>query len=146
MAMGCDISKVMKKGATLEYTEQVEKRILLLGLDNAGKTSILLQYKENMFMENSVPTIGLNIEQVSFRDYSLTFWDVGGQATRLWKHYFDSVDGVMFVVDSTDREKLNKARVELVKISKDKLLEHLPYIIMFNKTDRADKRMTIEEM
>ena len=77
--MGCDISKVIKKGQPgIAYSEQVEKRILLLGLDNAGKTSILLQFKENMFMENSVPTIGLNIEQVSFKDYSLTFWDVGG--------------------------------------------------------------------
>ena len=97
-------------------------------------------------MENSVPTIGLNIEQVSFKDYSLTFWDVGGQATRLWKHYFDSVDAVMFVVDTTDRERINKARAELNRISKDKLLENTPYILMFNKTDLEDKRMSLDEL
>ena len=117
-----------------------------MGLDNAGKTSILLQFKENMFMESSVPTIGLNIEQVSYRDYSLTFWDVGGQATRLWKHYFDSVDAVMFVVDSTDRERINKARAELNRIGKDKMLEHIPYIVMFNKIDLEEKRMGLDEM
>lgn len=62
--MGCDISKVMRnKGLVLSSNKDlVEKRILLLGLDNAGKTSILLQLKENTFMPNIVPTIGLNIE------------------------------------------------------------------------------------
>ena len=145
--MGCDISKVMKKdGSGLAYTEQVEKRILLLGLDNAGKTSILLQFKEKMFMENSVPTIGLNIEQVSFRDFSLTFWDVGGQATKLWKHYFDSVDAVMFVVDVADREKLAKARSELAKVGRDKALENIPCILMLNKVDLEDKRIPSEEL
>jgi len=57
--MGCDIIKATKLGNGSELTE---KRILILGLDNAGKTSILLQMKENTFMPQSVPTIGLNIE------------------------------------------------------------------------------------
>ena len=79
--MGCDVSEIMKKkglGGGPQYTEKQEKRVLLLGLDNAGKTSILIQLKENTFTQASVPTIGLNIEQVEFRDYNLTFWDVGG--------------------------------------------------------------------
>jgi len=57
-------------------------------------------------MPSSVPTIGLNIEQVQFRDYNLTFWDVGGQATKLWRHYFDTVDGLIFVIDSTDKTRI----------------------------------------
>ena len=73
--MGCDLMKIRKGQST---SGLIEKRILMLGLDNAGKTSILLQLKENSFMPQSVPTIGLNIEQVTFRDYNLTFWDVGG--------------------------------------------------------------------
>ncbi len=97
----------------------IEKRILMLGLDNAGKTSMLLQLKENSFMPQSVPTIGLNIEQVEFRDYNLTFWDVGGQATKLWKHYFDSVDGMVFVIDSSDPSRLAKAKAELYRVGKD---------------------------
>ena len=137
--MGCDLSKVVKKGKNgLFEDSKIEKRLLLLGLDNAGKTSILLQFKENMFMEASVPTIGLNIEQVTVKDYSLTFWDVGGQATKMWKHYFDSVDGVMFVIDSTDREKLTKAKSELNRVLKDKALENLPYVLMLNKSDITD--------
>ena len=115
--MGCKIGGLRggKSGLT-------EKRILMLGLDNAGKTSILLQLKENQFMPQSVPTIGLNIEQVEFRDYNLTFWDVGGQATKLWKHYFDSVDGLVFVIDSTDPERIVKAKQELVRVGKDPAL------------------------
>ena len=52
----------------------------------------------------------------------------------------------MFVVDSTDRERINKARVELNRISKDKLLENLPYLLLFNKTDLEDKRMSLDEL
>jgi small GTP-binding protein len=102
--MGCDISNFGKK--TLSATQEIpEKRILLLGLDNAGKTSILIQYKEKTFMPTAVPTIGLNIEQVEFQGFNLTFWDVGGQAVRLWKHYFDSIDAIIYVIDSTDKER-----------------------------------------
>ena len=61
--MGCDVS-FLKKVKHTQYEEHKEKRILMLGLDNAGKTSILLQMKENTFMSNNVPTIGLNIEQI----------------------------------------------------------------------------------
>ena len=133
--MGCDIIKATKLGNGSELTE---KRILILGLDNAGKTSILLQIKENTFMPQSVPTIGLNIEQVPFRDYNLTFWDVGGQATKLWKHYFDSIDGMIFVIDSTDRERIPKAKAELMRVTKDVSLQNVPCLLMFNKTDMTE--------
>ena len=49
--------------------------------------------------------VGLNIEQVEFQGFNLTFWDVGGQAVRLWKHYFDSIDAIIYVIDSTDKER-----------------------------------------
>ena len=80
-----------------------EKRVLLLGLDNAGKTSVLLQFKEQTFTASNVPTVGLNIEQIEFKNVTWIFWDVGGQATRLWKHYFDTVSALMFVIDCTDK-------------------------------------------
>ena len=89
-------------------------------------------------MPQSVPTIGLNIEQVQFRDYNLTFWDVGGQATKLWKHYFDSVDGLIFVVDSTDRGRIAKAKAELSRVGKDPALSQVPYLLLFNKCDLVE--------
>jgi small GTP-binding protein len=87
----------------------------MLGLDNAGKTSILFHISDNQF-RTTVPTVGLNIENITYKKYSLTFWDVGGQATKLWKHYFDHIDGVIFVVDSTDEEKLLFAKEELKRL------------------------------
>ena len=136
--MGCDISFI-KKGKNLgeESTSGgplQEKRILLLGLDNAGKTSILFQLRDKEFKQ-TVPTVGLNIEHINFKWYSLTIWDVGGQATKLWKHYFDHINAIIFVIDSTDEEKLLFARDELNKIIKDESLLGVPLLIMYNKSD-----------
>jgi small GTP-binding protein len=88
----------------------------MLGLDNAGKTSILFHLRDNQFRGDTVPTVGLNIENITYKRYSMTFWDVGGQATKLWRHYFDHIDGVVFVVDSTDEEKLLFAKEELKRL------------------------------
>jgi small GTP-binding protein len=107
---------------------------LLLGLDNAGKTSVLFYVRDGQ-SSDTVPTIGLNIEEISYKGYSLTFWDVGGQATKLWKHYFDHIDGVIFVIDSKDEEKLLFAREELSRISKDESLSGSPFLLLFNKQD-----------
>jgi len=93
-----------------------------------------------------VPTIGLSIEEVFVKDYKLTFWDVGGQATKLWKHYFDSVDGLVFVIDSTDQGRIIKAKEELIRAGKDPQLQKVPYLLMFNKIDLEDQRMGLEEL
>lgn len=76
----------------------------------------------------------------------MTFWDVGGQAVRLWKHYFDNIDAIIYVVDSTDKERLAKAKNELHRISQDSGLANVPYMIMLNKIDLAEKRLPTEEI
>ena len=85
-----------------------------------------------------MPTIGLKIEEVYVKDYKLTIWDVGGAATKLWKHYFDSIDGMIFVIDSTDRERIPKAKAELMRVTKDVSLQNVPCLLMFNKTDMTE--------
>lgn len=78
--MGCDMSFIKKVKITKGEGgdgEQFEKRILLLGLDNAGKTSILFQMRDKEF-KATVPTVGLNIEHIVYKRYSMTMWDVGG--------------------------------------------------------------------
>ena len=120
--MGCDMSFLKKtKLAGGQDQEKKEKRVLLLGLDNAGKTTILFQLRDNEFKE-TVPTVGLNIEHITYKTYSLTMWNVGGQATKLWKHYFDHINAIVFVVDATDEEKLLFAKDELNKIKNDESL------------------------
>lgn len=147
--MGCDMSflKKVKAGATGAATndEMYEKRILLLGLDNAGKTSILFQMRDNQFKQ-TVPTIGLNIESLTHRRYNMTFWDVGGQATKLWKHYFDKIDAIVFVIDSTDEEKLLFARDEFNRLLRDDSLVLIPFLLLYNKSDMLDKSRSVEEL
>ena len=61
-------------------------------------------------------------------------WDVGGQATKLWKHYFDQIDAIIFVVDSTSTDRiLTKASNELAKLANDKALTNVPILILLNK-------------
>jgi small GTP-binding protein len=79
----------------------VEKRLLMLGLDNVGKTSLMFRMKDNAFSE-SVPTVGLNMETANYKAYVLTVWDVGGKARNMWKHYFEENSAVAYVIDSTD--------------------------------------------
>ena len=116
--MGCDLSlmKMAKSRGEKDKdgTEIQDKKILLVGLDHAGKTSLLLQIKENQF-STTVPTVGLNVEQLRYRTYDLTMWDVGGQATKLWKHYFDHIDAIIFVVDSLSTAKyIQKSKNEII--------------------------------
>ncbi|MFS8159465.1 MAG: ADP-ribosylation factor-like protein [Candidatus Roizmanbacteria bacterium] len=146
--MGCDIS-FLKKGRNFIVENgsdaiSHEKRILLLGLDNAGKTSILFQMRDKEFKE-TVPTVGLNIEHILYKRYSLTMWDVGGQATKLWKHYFDHINGIIFVIDSSDEEKLLFASEELNRIMRDESLTGVPILMFYNKCD-IDSAKSKEEL
>ena len=81
-----------------------EMRILMLGLDNSGKTSILYRLKLGQ-PKRTVPTIGFNVETLEYKNIAFTVWDVGGQEKlrALWHHYFASAQALIFVVDSSDR-------------------------------------------
>ncbi|KAL3968100.1 U6 snRNA-associated Sm-like protein LSm2 [Sarotherodon galilaeus] len=86
-----------------------EMRILMVGLDAAGKTTILYKLKLGEIV-TTIPTIGFNVETVEYKNISFTVWDVGGQdkIRPLWRHYFQNTQGLIFVVDSNDRERVNE--------------------------------------
>ena len=65
---------------------------------------------------------------------------------RLWKHYFDSIDAIIYVVDSTDKERATRARDEVHKISRDPSLAGVPFLFMLNKIDLEDRRMSTDEL
>ncbi|CAF3360460.1 unnamed protein product [Rotaria socialis] len=112
-------------------------RILMLGLDAAGKTTILYKVKLNENLQ-TIPTIGFNVEQVSpCRGVSFTVWDVGGQEKirRLWQHYYQGADGLIFVVDSNDHERMDEAREELHGILSSYDMSRIPIVIIANKQD-----------
>jgi signal recognition particle receptor subunit beta len=91
---------------------------------------------------------GFNVETISpCPGISLTVWDVGGQdhLRSLWHHYFDNVDGLVFVIDSTDSRRLHLARAELEGIYQHESMKYVPLIILANKQD-VDNALTGEQI
>merc|ERR1712086_1226603 len=91
-----------------------EARILVLGLDNSGKTTILKALSEED-INTIMPTQGFNIKSLTQDGFKLNVWDIGGQkAIRpYWKNYYENTDGLVFVVDSSDEERINECIEEL---------------------------------
>jgi ADP-ribosylation factor protein 1 len=130
--MGFFLSKLIGFGFDMP-----DARILLLGLDGAGKTTILYKVKLN---ENivTIPTIGFNVETVSpCKGINFTVWDVGGQEKirQLWKYYYQNTQGLIFVVDSSDRDRISEAAEELHGILKEDCMAGVPVVIIANKQD-----------
>ncbi|XDV46109.1 hypothetical protein PO909_014060 [Leuciscus waleckii] len=115
-----------------------EMRILMVGLDAAGKTTILYKLKLGEIV-TTIPTIGFNVETVEYKNISFTVWDVGGQdkIRPLWRHYFQNTQGLIFVVDSNDRERVNEAREELMRMLAEDELRDAVLLIFANKQARA---------
>jgi small GTP-binding protein len=97
----------------------------MLGLDNAGKTTILYKLKVGQVVQTT-PTIGFNVETVSRKNVTFSVWDVGGQdqIRGLWRHYFLNTQAVIFVVDSNDNNRLKEARDELWKVLESPEVRH----------------------
>ncbi|XP_057595455.1 ADP-ribosylation factor 1-like isoform X2 [Hippopotamus amphibius kiboko] len=91
-----------------------EMRLLMVGLDAPGKTTILYKLKLGEIV-TTIPTLGFNVEH---KNNSFTVWDVGGQdkIRPLWCHYFQNTQGLISVVDSNDRGRVNEARKELMRM------------------------------
>jgi len=113
-----------------------EMRILMLGLDGAGKTTILYKLKLGELV-TTVPTIGFNVETVAYKNISFTVWDVGGQAKirALWKHYYQNTQALVYVVDSNDVERVNEAAEELHSMLQYDDLRDATVLILANKQD-----------
>jgi small GTP-binding protein len=113
-----------------------EYRIVMLGLDSAGKTTLLYRLKLGE-VQHTVPTIGFNVESVEYRNISFLVWDVGGQEKlrMLWRHYYESAKGLIFVVDSADVDRIAIARKELSKLAAAEELKGATILIFANKQD-----------
>ncbi len=125
--------------------------IVMLGLDSAGKTTVLYRLKFNEFV-NTVPTIGFNTEKIKLsngtaKGISCHFWDVGGQEKLrpLWKSYSRCTDGIIYVVDSVDVDRLEEAKTELHKVTKFAENQGTPLLVIANKQD-LPKSLTVTEI
>jgi ADP-ribosylation factor protein 1 len=109
----------------------------MLGLDAAGKTTLLYKLKLNETV-STIPTIGFNVETVTpCNGVTFTVWDVGGQdkLRPLWKHYYQNTEGLIFVVDSSDRERMEEAFHELDRVVSSEEMRSVPVEILANKQD-----------
>ncbi|XP_060111633.1 ADP-ribosylation factor 6-like [Heteronotia binoei] len=115
----------------------MEARILLLGLDAAGKTTLLYRLKLNETV-TTIPTVGFNVETIQpINNVTFTMWDVGGQdrIRALWKHYYTNTDGLVFMVDSVDSSRFEEARSELEALLGAALMPGVPVVLLANKQD-----------
>ncbi|TYJ53826.1 hypothetical protein B9479_005512 [Cryptococcus floricola] len=113
-----------------------EMRILMLGLDAAGKTTILYKLKLNQSV-TTIPTVGFNVETVTYKNVKFNVWDVGGQdkIRPLWRHYYTGTQGLIFVIDSNDRDRIDEARGELERILSDREMRDCLLMVFANKQD-----------
>merc|ERR1712227_513670 len=111
-------------------------RILMVGLDTWGKTTIFYKLKLGEVV-TTIPTIGFNVETVEYKNLSFTVWDVGGQdkIRPLWRHYYQGTNGLIYVVDSNDRDRSEDAREELTKMLNEDEMRDAVLLVFANKQD-----------
>jgi len=112
---------------------------LILGLDNAGKTTVLRRIcgEDESTISRIEPTLGFNIQTLQHGDYHLNLWDVGGQRSirAYWRNYFEQTDGLVWVVDSADAVRLELCRQELEALLTEERLAGASLLILANKQD-----------
>jgi len=125
--------KLLRK---LKSDSNKEVRILLLGLDNAGKTTILKTLASEE-INQITPTQGFNIKSVQTQGFKLNVWDIGGQRRirPYWRNYFENTDILIYVIDSTDQNRFEETGEELTELLEDEKLVGVPLLIFANKQD-----------
>ena len=122
-------------------------RLLMFGLDSAGKTTILYRMvmKETI---NTIPTVGFNVDTFKYKNLEFNCWDVGGTEKAkkmLIRHYFEQTQGLIYVVDSSDRERLEESREVLHNMLWEESMQDVPVLIYANKQDRQHA-MTVTQI
>mmetsp|Transcript_59103 Transcript_59103/g.128300 ORF Transcript_59103/g.128300 Transcript_59103/m.128300 type:complete len:197 (-) Transcript_59103:330-920(-) len=122
---------------------RVEFHILILGVDSAGKTTLLEQMKavflgkEPLAPGKIAPTIGLNIGRMQIRRAKMIFWDLGGQSAlrTIWEKYFAEAHGLIYVVDASESERFEESRAVLLDLLAHPDLADVPLLLLANKQD-----------
>lgn len=133
----------LTSGIYKQLTEKEEYFVIILGLDNAGKTTLLERIKmiymksKGLRPDQIGPTVGLNVGKVDVNGSRLNFWDLGGQRQlqSIWSKYYEDCHGLIFVVDSTDTTRIEECRQTMEKVVQNEIIEGIPILMLANKQD-----------
>ncbi|KAG4945871.1 hypothetical protein AAZX31_15G099600 [Glycine max] len=122
---------------------KMELHVLILGIDKAGKTTLLEKMKsvysniEGIPPDRIIPTVGLNIGRIEVANSKLVFWDLGGQPglRSIWEKYYEEAHAVIFVVDASCPSRFEDAKSALEKVLRHEDLQGAPLLILANKQD-----------
>lgn len=136
----------LARGLYNNWNRKEQYSILILGLDNAGKTTFLETLKQQYSLHSKdldkiTPTVGQNVAQINVsKNCVLKLWDVGGQEAlrSMWSEYYLQCHGIIFVVDSTDRSRIDECSDTLRSVVMDEEVEGVPVLMLANKQDRPD--------
>jgi len=108
----------------------------MLGLDSAGKTTILYRLQIGEVI-STIPTIGFNVETVQYKNIKFQVWDLGGQSSirPYWRCYFPNTSAIIYVIDSSDAPRLQTSRSELLTMLSEEELAGVPLLVFCNKQD-----------
>ncbi|KAM6178190.1 ADP-ribosylation factor-like protein 11 [Rhynchocyon petersi] len=133
-------------GSTNSRGEKANAQVVMMGLDSAGKTTILYKLKGYQLVE-TLPTVGFNVEPLETPDHlSLTLWDVGGQdqLRASWKNYLEGTDILVYVLDSTDEARLPEAVAELREVLDNPNMANVPFLVLANKQEAPEALPLLE--
>lgn len=128
-----------------------EMELSLIGLQNAGKTSLVNVIATGGYSEDMLPTVGFNMKKVTKGNVTIKLWDLGGQPRfrSMWERYCRAVSAIVYVVDAADRDNLPISKSELHDLLNKPSLHGIPLLVIGNKTDKPEalsKEALIDQM
>eukprot|EP00300_Choanocystis_sp_HF-7_P030020 c38763_g1_i1.p1 GENE.c38763_g1_i1~~c38763_g1_i1.p1 ORF type:complete len:189 (-),score=43.14 c38763_g1_i1:45-611(-) len=117
-----------------------EMELTLVGLQNAGKTTLVNVLATGSYVEDMIPTVGFNLRKITKGKVQIKMWDLGGQPRfrGMWERYCRGVNAIVYVVDSSNHEDINVARDELHDLLSKPSLENIPLLVLGSKNDLPD--------
>ncbi|KAL2885388.1 ADP-ribosylation factor-like protein 8A [Ceratocystis lukuohia] len=124
-----------------------EMDVTLVGLQNAGKTSLLRVLAGGEFTIDTIPTVGFNLKKLKRGHVTLKCWDIGGQPRfrAMWERYCRDVSAIVYIVDIADMEQMELARNELHALMEQPTLTGIPLLVLGNKSDLPG-RITVDQL
>lgn len=129
---------------SLFFKKEIE--LSLIGLQQAGKTSLVNVIATDGYKEDTIPSVGFNMRKVTRGKVIIKLWDLGGQPRfrSMWERYCRGVSAIVYVVDAADRDTISIARSELHDLLSKPGLNGIPLLVLGNKVDRQPDALSEE--